>query len=117
VPDIEVDRIDTSLIDKARKGKYLREADLEGHLVNELGENPNKDEATDDPGKVTKGDKEDKDKRPIREKEGHKLRVEDPKEFVKSDFQLQQALSYLKAWNIFEAVSDQAKTVKSASAK
>lgn len=119
VPDIEVDRIDTSLIDKARKGKYLREADLEGHLVNELGENPNKDESTEDPSKVTKGDhdEKDKDKRPIREKEGHKLRVEDPKEFVKSDFQLQQALSYLKAWNIFEAVSDQAKTVKSASAK
>lgn len=121
VPDIEVDRLDTALIDKARKGKYLREADLEGHLVNELGENAEKDNDNDDPTKVTKGDKEDKekdkDKRPIREKDGRKVRIDDPKEFIKTDFQLQQALSYLKAWNIFEAVTDQAKSVKSASAK
>jgi carboxyl-terminal processing protease len=120
VPDIEVDRLDTALIDKARKGKYLREADLEGHLINELGEASNKEDSSEDPTKVTKGekgDKEDKDKRPIREKDGKKVRVDDPKEFIKTDFQLQQALSYLKAWNIFEAVSDQARAVKSASAK
>ncbi len=115
VPDIEVDRLDTVLIDKARKGKYLREADLEGHLVNELGETSTKEEAIEDPTKITKGEKEDK--RPIREKDGKKVRVDDPKEFIKTDYQLQQALSYLKAWNIFEAVTDQAKAVKSASAK
>ena len=118
-PDIEVDRLDTALIDKARKGRFLREADLEGHLVNEMGESASKDESSDDPSKITKGDKEDKDKdkRPIREKDGKKVRVDDPKEFIKTDFQLQQAVSYLKAWNVFEAVSDQAKAVKSASAK
>jgi carboxyl-terminal processing protease len=120
VPDIEVDRLDTALIDKARKGKYLREADLEGHLINEMGETPSKDESSEELGKVTNGSKEEKeikDKRPIRERDGKKVRVEDPKEFIKNDYQLQQALSYLKAWNIFEAVSDQAKSVKSASAK
>jgi hypothetical protein len=42
--------------------------------------------------------------------------VEDPKEIVKIDFKLQQAFSYLKAWNLFEAVTDSAKegAVKSA---
>lgn len=117
VPDIEVDRLDTALIDKARKGKYLREADLEGHLVNELGESTEKADPTEDPSKVTKSEKESKDNRPIREKNGKKVRVDDPKDFIKTDYQLQQALSYLKAWNIFEAVADQAKSVKSASAK
>jgi len=117
VPDIEVDRLDTALIDKARKGKYLREADLEGHLVNELGESTEKEEPAEDPSKVTKSEKESKDNRPIREKNGKKVRVDDPKDFIKTDYQLQQALSYLKAWNIFEAVADQAKSVKSASAK
>lgn len=117
IPDIEVDRLDTAMIEKARKGKSLREADLEGHLVNELGETAAKDESSDDPNKVTKGDKEDKDKRPIVQKDGKKVRVDDPKEFIKTDYQLQQALSYLKAWNIFEAVSEQSKAIKSASAK
>lgn len=101
-PDIEVDRLDLSLLDKSKKGKALREADLEGHL---FGENESKDkkEDGDDDGKVSKGDKEDpsKDKRPIKERDGKKLRVDDPKELVKTDYQLQQAVSYLKAWNIF----------------
>ena len=120
-PDIEVDRLDVALIEKARKGKALKEADLEGHLVNEAGEAAAKEEANEDPTKITnKGEKEkeDKDKRPIQVKDGKKVRVDDPKEFVKTDYQLQQALSYLKAWNIFEAVSDHSKAaVKSASVK
>ncbi len=105
-PDIEVDRIDVALIEKARKGKALREADLEGHI---LGENEKKKGGADDDDdaelKVTKSKDEDKekDKRPIREKDGKKLRVDDPKEMVKTDYQLQQAVSYLKAWNVFEA--------------
>ena len=72
----------------------------------------------EDTAKVTKSedgkDKEkEKDKigdhRPIREKDGRKLRVEDPKELIKTDFQMQQALSYLKVWNIFEAGGKTAK--------
>lgn len=118
-PDIEVDRIDVSLIDKAKKGKYLREADLENHLVNENGEA--KEDANEDGPKITKGgddkDGKDADKRPIKEKDGKKLRVDDPKEFVKTDYQLQQALSYLKAWNIFEAAAHHGKPEKTASAK
>lgn len=117
-PDIEVDRLDVALIEKAKKGKYLREADLENHLVNENGEKTS-EEAVEDPTKITKGDdkKEDKDKRPIKEKDGKKLRIDDPKEFIKTDYQLQQALSYLKAWNIFEAAGAHKKSEKTASVK
>ncbi len=123
VPDIEVDRLDVALIEKSRKGKSLKEADLENHM---LGENEKKNSSDDDDSadgtRVTKGDKdkdprEDRDKRPIREKDGKKIRVDDPKEMVKIDFQLQQAVSYLKAWGIFQTTDVKAADRKSASTK
>lgn len=112
-PDIEVDRMDAALLDKARqKTKALREADLTGHI---LGENEEKDKEkdakldseSDDATKITGGDSKDSDplsddKRPIQTKEGKKIRVDDPKELVKIDYQLQQAVGYLKAWDIFQ---------------
>lgn len=110
-PDIEVDRIDTAALDKAKKGRALREADLTNHI---LGENEKKEEDSDDL-KITQGEGEDKDTRPIKEKDGKKLRIDDPKELVKTDFQLQQSLSFLKAWNIFEGVKPVA--VRSAASK
>ncbi len=96
VPDIEVDRLDLAELNKNKKSKALREADLENHLINETGEPSKKEE---DKFAATT---EKEDKRPIREKDGKKFRIEDPKEFIKTDFQLQQSLSYLKAWNIFD---------------
>jgi carboxyl-terminal processing protease len=118
-PDIEVDRLDSALIDKAKKNKYLREADLENHLVNENGET--KDEPADEEKVASEEKEKDKkekaeDKRPIKTKDGKRLRVDDPKEMVKTDYQLQQAMSYLKAWNIFEAASAYSKGAKTASA-
>jgi len=104
-PDIEVDRLDVALIEKAKKGKALREADLEGHILGEGEKGEPKFDEPEDTKKVTKDEKEDKDRRPIREKDGKKIRVDDPKELIKVDYQLQQALSYLKAWNIFQATS------------
>lgn len=107
-PDIEVDRMDVALLDKARqKTKALREADLTGHI---LGENEDKDAASADADevKVVNEDKDKEkdpladDKRPIQTKDGKKLRVEDPKELVKIDYQLQQSLGYLKAWDILQ---------------
>jgi len=103
VPDIEVERIETALLEKARKGKAMREADLEGHLMGE-NEKPAPDE--DESEQVTKNSKDLADgpdalRRPVREKLGRKLRVDDPKDLIKNDFQLQQSLSYLKAWNVF----------------
>lgn len=100
-PDIEVERLDVALIEKAKKGKALREADLEGHIRGENEKEPEEDAM--EGGRVTKGDKEKgvDDRRPIAEKDGRKIRIDDPKEIIKTDFQLQQSLSYLKAWNIF----------------
>lgn len=98
IPDIEVDRLDVALFDKAKKGKVLKEADLEGHIRGETEDN--------DPTKITKGDDDKDDKRPIVEKEGKRIRVDDPKIAIKTDYQLQQALNYLKAWNVFAAVTN-----------
>ncbi|MBI4402919.1 MAG: S41 family peptidase [Deltaproteobacteria bacterium] len=114
-PDIEVDKIDLALLEKAKKGKALKEADLEGHIT---GGDP-EGKANDEPAGnvVTKGDsdkeKDKEDLRPIREKDGKKIRVDDPKELVKTDFQLQQALSYLKAWNIFASTTEAGKRTAS----
>jgi carboxyl-terminal processing protease len=117
-PDIVVDRLDISLIDKAKKGHYLREADLEGHI---LGDNEKKgsnnsgaSEDADDDGdpKVTKGDKEEADRRPIKEKDGRKIRTEDPREMLKTDYQLDQSLAYLKAWSVFESADSSVERAK-----
>jgi len=117
-PDIEIDRVDMAMLDKAKQGKYLKEADLENHLI---GEEEKKEDSSDDDGRSPKS--EDKSKVQdkifgvIKEKNGKKVRVEDPKELMKIDFQLQQAFSYLKAWNLFEKVSQGAKDVKVSEAK
>lgn len=112
VPDIEVDRVDMALLEKAREGKFLKEADLENHLV---GENESKGEERS-PQSTEKSDKDSKNQDRlfgvVKEKNGKKVRIEDPKELVKLDFQLQQAFSYLKAWNIFEKVSQGVKEVR-----
>lgn len=92
-PDIEVDRIDLAAIEKAKKGKYLREADLENHMLGE-SEAKDKEKDKDKDGEVADG----KDKPAAK-----KVRVDDPKEMIKTDFQLLQALNYLKAWEIFQA--------------
>ena len=109
-PDITVDQIDPEVLKESKKRRILREADLSRHLRGE-GEKDKKKGKDDD-------DSEDsgrKDLRPIKTKDGHRIRIDDPKVLVKSDFQLQQALSYLKAWNIFRSVgtAPQAVTEKS----
>lgn len=111
-PDIEVDRIDVELLEKARQGKILREADLKGHL---FGENEEKPEAEVEPDKVDKDTKKRIDMRPIKTKDGKKIRIEDPQELLKIDFQLQQALSYLKAWDILQQISAKRDTKESSS--
>lgn len=125
-PDIEVDRIDMAALEKARQGKFLKEADLENHLI---GENEQKSEdgsSDDDASRSPKSEdkKSNKDSKMndrffgiIKEKDGKKVRVEDPKELVKIDFQLQQAMSYLKAWNLFEKVSQGTKETSLTEAK
>ncbi len=101
-PDIEVDRLDSAVLEKARSAKALKEADLQGHI---LGEDEKAAAEADEEAaeKITKGTPDEyKDKRPIKEKEGKKILVDDPSEMVKTDFQLAQSVSYLKAWGVFE---------------
>ena len=118
-PDIEIDRIDMAALDKARQGKYLKEADLENHLIGEEEKKDNSDEE----GRAPKSEGNSKDKNQdkifgvIKEKNGKKVRVEDPKELLKIDYQLNQAFSYLKAWNLFEKVSQGGKDVKVSDSK
>ncbi|NBT58488.1 S41 family peptidase, partial [bacterium] len=125
-PDIEVDRIDMAALEKARQGKFLKEADLENHLVGENEQKSEEGSGDDDSSRSPKSEdsKSNKDSKStdrlfgvIKEKDGKKLRVEDPKELVKIDFQLQQAMSYLKAWNLFEKVSQGTKETSLTEAK
>jgi len=105
-PDIEVERIDAEALEKAKSGRSLREADLENHIVGESEtEMPIITSSEETKDGADGKDSKDKDKRPIREKDGRRVRVDDPKELIKTDFQLQQAVSYLKAWDIFEAAA------------
>jgi carboxyl-terminal processing protease len=108
-PDIEVDRLDMSMIDKAKKSHYLREADLENHI---LGDNEKKN-----PNNTSSDDGDEDDIKVTKEKEGKKIRLEDPREMLKTDYQLDQALAYLKAWSVFEAADGSVDASKTASLK
>jgi carboxyl-terminal processing protease len=121
-PDIEVERIDPAVVEKARKQRVLREADLNNHIRGENEKDSEKkpedfeDEPTVKEGGETvakEGKEEEKDQRPITMKDGKKVRVTDPKMMLKTDFQLQQAMSYLKAWSIFQAADESSKKISS----
>lgn len=118
-PDIEVDRLDVAMMEKAKKGKALREADLEGHIrgENEKDKEQQLESEAEEGGKITKGDDDKNEKRPLTSKDGKKLRLDDPKELMKTDFQLQQAFSYLKAWHIFAEASTPRENAAEKSAK
>ncbi len=112
-PDIEVDRLDPVLVDKARKQRVLRESDLSNHIRGENEKDDDKKDGSADDELVAKDNKDkdkdddkDKDLRPVTLKDGKKVRVTDPKMMLKTDFQLQQAMSYLKAWGIFQAADE-----------
>ena len=69
------------------------------------------------PGKKKKEHDRDNDFGAVREKDGKKYRLEDPKEMIKTDYQLQQSLNYLKAWHIFEVADPAGKETRAASSK
>lgn len=116
-PDIEIDRVDMALLDKARQGKFLKEADLENHLIGDEEKKEDSEGSSRSPKSEEGDSKTDKLYGSVKEKNGKKVRIEDPKELLKIDFQLQQAFSYLKAWNLFDKVSQGAKDVKVSEAK
>lgn len=96
-PDIKVELVDSEAYDKAVvKRKSLREADIEGHLSNENGDEISSKDIDSDGMPFWKKKKEEEKK--IDEK---KLSME---ERLKRDYQVQQALNYLKAWKVFKEV-------------
>ena len=124
-PDILLDDFDPKLLAEAkRKSEYFREKDLKGHLVNPEGEetSTNKEfkkeelDALSKDGKSKKTDKAEKsDKLKPEEDEMAPLKF-NPKE----DFQVKEAVNYLKSYSIFKklAVEDRgtASAVSGASA-
>ncbi len=102
-PDIILDDFDPKLLaDAKRKSDYLRERDLKGHMVN-----------TDDPGakEFKKEELENlaKKKKDKNDKSTDKSKDEDdmsPIKFVaKEDYQVKEALNYLKSFEVFKKIS------------
>jgi carboxyl-terminal processing protease len=93
-PDIVVDDLDSDAVKKLRrKGKTVSEADLKNHIENPDGKKSDKGDSDDDDEKTASG----KDAPP---------RSLDPKD----DYQVQQALNYLKTMN-FKGAAQPAKAV------
>ena len=108
VPDIFLDEYDSKLLDKARiKRESTRERDLRGHLVN------TQTAATRDEFSI----QEFKDKssvKPAKDKKEAGMMEEDdfgdmmPVKFEpKDDFQTQQALKYLKSFEVFKKLKNE----------
>lgn len=105
-PDIILDDFDPKLLAEARrKGDFLRERDLKGHMVNpdgkESGDKEFKPEELETLGK--KGSEKaskDKDKDKDKEDEMSPLKFN-----AKEDYQVREALNYLKSYEIFQKLA------------
>lgn len=99
MPDVILDDFDPKLLAEARrKGDYLRERDLKGHMVNTDGgeEKEFKKEELENLGKK-KGDskassKDDDDMSPLRFN-------------AKEDYQVKEAMTYLKSYEVFKKLA------------
>ena len=98
VPDIFLDEFDSKLLDKARiKRESTRERDLKGHLIN-----PATTAARDD---FTIQEFKDKSKGGVKKDSSEEEEVDgmSPIQFnPKEDYQAQQALKYLKSFEVFK---------------
>jgi carboxyl-terminal processing protease len=102
-PDIHLDTIDTDAYEKSViHKKVLREADIEGHLINETDtETKTITPVAGSSDSFWKKDKKDAEKEAkLKEEEDAKL---PPNErLIKKDYQVAQALNYVKAWSVFK---------------
>ncbi|MBI3542795.1 MAG: S41 family peptidase [Deltaproteobacteria bacterium] len=95
-PDIFLDDLDQKTLDEAmKKGSFIREKDLRHHMANEMSDDkefhPEEYMATKDADKADDAKKKDKAK-------------DELKPFVaKEDYQVRQALNYIKSFQIFKA--------------
>ncbi|HLB58658.1 MAG TPA: S41 family peptidase [Bdellovibrionota bacterium] len=103
-PDVTVDQLDPDLLKKAKSPMYRREKDLPGHIVGEK-EKPEDKEL---------GEEEE----PVVPEKQKKIEPEEepgietpPGEVWKRDYQLNQALNMLKAWDTFKKILEKKKMV------
>jgi carboxyl-terminal processing protease len=108
-PDIALDDYDPKLLAEAkRKGEVFRERDLKGHMVNPDGEDkaektPEGDYKKEELEAASKGtkkkskDSKDKDDKDVADDELTPLKM-NPKE----DYQVQEAVNYLKSFDVFK---------------
>lgn len=87
-PDIIVQALDSEVIEKATIArKTYREADIEGHLINE---NDKKEEIAKAAEKTQK------------EKDAEDAKLSPKDRLLKKDYQVSQAFNYIKAWSVFK---------------
>ncbi|MCB9073849.1 MAG: S41 family peptidase [Bdellovibrionaceae bacterium] len=89
-PDIEVDEMDMATIEKAKENYHVRrEADIEGHLVNE--------------SEKAKQKKKEMAKSSWWQKFNAKEK-NDKNSLLTNDYQVLQAYNYIKAWKVFKSL-------------
>lgn len=91
-PDVEVDPLDLTAIEKSKKSEGAREKDIEGHLLGEKEKEEKK--------KQTKSTAKNSEAWWEPSKEDLKLSPRD--RLLKRDYQVLQAYNYLKAWKVME---------------
>jgi carboxyl-terminal processing protease len=110
MPDVVLDDFDPKLLAKAKiKRDFLREKDLKSHLVNEEGED--KEYSKDELESLINKKDEKKGKEPSDE-DMQPLKI-NPKE----DYQVQEALNYLKSYDVMKKISTNGEKVDPAEAK
>ena len=103
VPDVELDDLDQTVLDKAtRKTEQRHEKDLRRHITagKQDGEEESKEFSSDELHMIGKEEVESEgDRARVREKD------EEPKPFVaKDDYQVRQALNYMKSFQVLQAL-------------
>lgn len=97
-PDVVVEQIDPELFKKAKSPWFPREKDLPGHIVGEK-ETPDEEEEVKEEIEINDKRELKKDKK-VEDEDA----IKEPPPFgdLTTDYQLQQALSHLKAWDTFK---------------
>ena len=112
-PDIVLDDFDPKVLAEARRKRdSVRERDLKGHMVNTDAASPDADAAVvekEKPGDFKKEELEilskKKDKGDKKDKDGEDDDMTPPKFSPKEDYQVREAVNYLKSYDIFKRIS------------
>lgn len=99
-PDVIVEQISPDVLKNAKSPWFPREKDLPGHIVGEK-ETPDEEDATKKKSEDKKKDESDDD-----------LIIQERLGDLNTDYQLQQALSYLKVWETFKKITNKVDITK-----